>query len=255
MDNNAKPSLIERARADLDRVEAQIADLQDKIATLQSDLDDSFASKQKLINAIEVIRSYGEEVGRKESVYNTSYDYPTLDKTNPMYGKSVPEAAILLIKDAGRPLTGKEIVRKMQALGVVFTMPDPVMNANLSLNKRKDLVTRLERGRWAIVGSEFHSEKKGIDTGCVSRASDDDHYEKTLAGLAASKARGVRGGRKPVLVNGKEEKARELLKQGMAPTKVAQVIGISRTTIYRFIEENNVERGAATDAANGADSV
>lgn len=242
MDNDAKPSLIERARADLARVEAHIADLQSKIAALQNDLANSLASKQRLSNAIEVIESYGEGINNKEGVVNAASDYPTLDRSNPMYGKSVPEAAVLIIREAGRPLTGKEIIRKMQALGVVFTMADPVMNANLSLNRRRDLVTKLQGGRWAIKAEKKEGEGTDTDTGCVKRASD-DHYAKTLAGLAAARARGVHLGRKPVMTNGKDEKARELLRQGMSPTKVAQEIGISRSAIYRFIDENNVERG------------
>ena len=258
MSKDTNLSLIERAQADLDRVESKIAGLQGELQNIQAELQNFIVTKQRFIDALDVIKSYinlsnidEKLVISDEDVVLASKNFPRLAESNPMYGKSVPEAAVYLIAQAKRPLTAREIVNKMQGFGVVFTMPDPIMNANLSLNKRKNLVTRIQGGKWSIKPPETKGVENPPDTGCVKRVSDDDHYAKTLAGLAAARARGVRGGRKPVMVNGKDEKARELLRQGMSPTKVAQDLGISRSAIYRFIDDNNIERGKKSKIAKG----
>ena len=253
MDNNTKPSFIERAQADLDRVEENIRNVQDKIAILQANLDKNIVDRQRLTSALEIMRSYSKDA-RDEGSPSYSTELPRLDKSSPMYGKSLLEAAVYLSNEAKRPLTGKEIVKKMQDAGVVLTMSDPVMNANLTLNKRKDLVTKLKGGRWIVVSADSQPEQVESDTGCVRRVSDDEHYAKTLAGLAAARARGVHLGRKPVMTDGKDKKARELLRQGMPPAKVAQEIGISRSAIYRFIDDNNIERKKYFKVSSGNQS-
>lgn len=259
MDNDTNPSLVERVAADLALVET-------KIAAIQIELKDLLISKLRLTDALDVMKSYLEDktkvsnpqienMSTEEEAVTATGSFPKLDESSPMYGKSVPEAAVYLINQAKRPLTAKEIVKRMQDLGVVFTMPDPIMSANLSLNKRKNLVTRLKGGKWSIKETVQHDKEVWTNTGCVKRLSDDEHYEKTLAGLAAARARGVRGGRRPVMVNGKDEKARELLQQGIPPTKVAQEIGISRSAIYRFIEDNNINTNKRSKSLTGTEDI
>ena len=57
--------------------------------------------------------------------------------------------------------------------------------------------------------------------------------ERTRAGLAA--AAGPRGGRKRRMTPGKVESARKLLKGGMPPRDVAQNLGVSIPTLYRWV--------------------
>lgn len=59
--------------------------------------------------------------------------------------------------------------------------------------------------------------------------------ERTRAGLAAAKAQGRIGGRKRKMTKSKIESARKLLKSGMPPKDVAQNLGISIPTLYRWI--------------------
>jgi DNA invertase Pin-like site-specific DNA recombinase len=59
--------------------------------------------------------------------------------------------------------------------------------------------------------------------------------ERTRAGLAAARRRGRVGGRKRRMTTGKVESARKLLRSGMAPRDVAQNLGVSIPTLYRWV--------------------
>jgi DNA invertase Pin-like site-specific DNA recombinase len=59
--------------------------------------------------------------------------------------------------------------------------------------------------------------------------------ERTRAGLAAARRRGRVGGRKRRMTPGKVESARKLLKGGMAPRDVAENLGVSIPTLYRWV--------------------
>ncbi len=58
--------------------------------------------------------------------------------------------------------------------------------------------------------------------------------ERTIAGLAAARANGVkRGGRKPVMTPDKLDTARKLLAAGDGHARVAKVLNVGRSTFYR----------------------
>ena len=59
--------------------------------------------------------------------------------------------------------------------------------------------------------------------------------ERTRAGLVAARRRGRVGGRKRRMTPGKVESARKLLRSGMAPREVAQNLGVSIPTLYRWL--------------------
>jgi DNA invertase Pin-like site-specific DNA recombinase len=59
--------------------------------------------------------------------------------------------------------------------------------------------------------------------------------ERTRAGLDAARRRGRVGGRKRRMTPGKVESARKLLKGGMSPRDVAQNLGVSIPTLYRWV--------------------
>jgi DNA invertase Pin-like site-specific DNA recombinase len=63
--------------------------------------------------------------------------------------------------------------------------------------------------------------------------------ERTRAGLAAARQRGRVGGRKRRMTPGKVESARKLLKGGMPPRDVAQSLGVSVPTLYRWVPAAN----------------
>ena len=59
--------------------------------------------------------------------------------------------------------------------------------------------------------------------------------ERTRAGLEAAKLRGRVGGRTRKMTDSKMESAKKLLKSGVPPRDVAQNLGISIPTLYRWI--------------------
>src|ERR1700733_3021037 len=59
--------------------------------------------------------------------------------------------------------------------------------------------------------------------------------ERTRAGLQAARRQGRVGGRKRRMTPGKVESARKLLRGGMAPREVAQNLGVSIPTLYRWL--------------------
>ena len=58
--------------------------------------------------------------------------------------------------------------------------------------------------------------------------------ERTKAGLDAAKKRGRIGGRKRSMTPSKVEAAKKLLDQGMPAKEVAQNLGVSIPTLYRW---------------------
>ena len=63
--------------------------------------------------------------------------------------------------------------------------------------------------------------------------------ERTKAGLAAAKAKGRVGGRKRKMTQSKIDSAKKLLASGILPKDVAQNLGISIPTLYRWIPASN----------------
>lgn len=58
---------------------------------------------------------------------------------------------------------------------------------------------------------------------------------RTIDGLAAARARGRKGGRKPAMSSAKVETAKALYSEGKPITEIAEVLGVSRPTIYRAL--------------------
>lgn len=59
--------------------------------------------------------------------------------------------------------------------------------------------------------------------------------ERTRAGLDAARRRGRIGGRKRQMTESKVESARQLLASGVPPKEVAQNLGVSVPTLYRWL--------------------
>lgn len=60
---------------------------------------------------------------------------------------------------------------------------------------------------------------------------------RTIDGLAAARARGRYGGRKPALKPTQADLARKLVSDGVSITQVAADLGVSRPTIYRALNQ------------------
>jgi len=60
--------------------------------------------------------------------------------------------------------------------------------------------------------------------------------ERITAGLAAARARGRTGGRPSVMTPSKLKQASRMANDGLPVTELAQVLGLSRSTLYRHVE-------------------
>jgi DNA invertase Pin-like site-specific DNA recombinase len=59
--------------------------------------------------------------------------------------------------------------------------------------------------------------------------------ERTQAGLQAAREQGRVGGRKRIMTDAKIRSARKLLNQGTLPREVADTLGVSVPTLYRWV--------------------
>lgn len=59
---------------------------------------------------------------------------------------------------------------------------------------------------------------------------------RTMDGLAAARARGRKGGRKPVMNASKTQLAKKMYSEGLHVSEIAETLGVSRPTIYRALE-------------------
>ena len=74
--------------------------------------------------------------------------------------------------------------------------------------------------------------------------------ERTLAGLAAARERGRLGGRPTALTPAKLKQARKMIREKTPLTEVAQVLGVSRATLYRRVPElAGVQRRRVTESS------
>ena len=61
-----------------------------------------------------------------------------------------------------------------------------------------------------------------------------------LFGLEAARARGRKGGRKPVMTKAKQETAKAMYSSGRYVSEIAQVLGVSRPTVYKALNQNEM---------------
>src|SRR5664280_804223 len=91
----------------------------------------------------------------------------------------------------------------------------------------------------------------GIDTGtpsgkliysiiaAVAEMERDLLIERTMSGLAASRARGRVGGRKPSLTPAQVRRVRQLYDaEDLTVAEIASSVGVSRQTVYRYLERS-----------------
>src|SRR5690606_1700573 len=64
--------------------------------------------------------------------------------------------------------------------------------------------------------------------------------QRTMDGLAAARARGRVGGRPPVLVGERLQAAQAMLSGGATKADIARALNISRTTVYRALEQGDL---------------
>lgn len=106
-----------------------------------------------------------------------------------------------------------EVVAELGARGVGFR----------SLTEQLDTTTPAGRMLFAVVGALAEFERDLI-------------RERTLAGLAAARANGRRGGRPSTVSATQLRTARRLLGEGSTQVEAAAAVGVSRTALYRALQ-------------------
>lgn len=91
-----------------------------------------------------------------------------------------------------------------------------------SLTEAIDTETPTGRAMWQMIGVLAELERSLIS-------------ERTRAGVAAAKTRGVKFGRKPKLTTQKVNQARKLIAAGERPEDVADSFKVGRSTLYRAL--------------------
>ncbi len=115
-----------------------------------------------------------------------------------------------------------------------------------SVKRLVDLVEEL-----AERGVQFRSLTDGIDTttpagrfffhvmASLAQMERELIAERTKAGLQAARQRGRVVGRKRAMTPSKIQSAKQLLDSGMSPGEVAQNLGVSVPTLYRWVPASN----------------
>ena len=104
-------------------------------------------------------------------------------------------------------------------------------------------------------GVEFRSLRESLDTktpggklvfhvfASIAEFERDIIRERTMAGLEAARARGRKGGRKPVMHDKKLALASKLMRDRETPiSEVCDVVGVSRATLYRYLKPDGTPR-------------
>ena len=111
-----------------------------------------------------------------------------------------------------------------------------------SVKQVVDMVSELNKQ-----GIQFKSLTDSIDTGTTSgrfffhvmaslaEMERELTIERTRAGLEVAKKLGRKGGRKPKMTDSKIESAKKLLSSGVPPKEVAKNLGVSVSTLYRWL--------------------
>ena len=74
--------------------------------------------------------------------------------------------------------------------------------------------------------------------------------ERAKAGLAAARARGRMGGRRRKLTDKSLRRAAELMHDGHLPVReIARIVGVSSSTLYRYLTSAGERRGSAQTAS------
>jgi DNA invertase Pin-like site-specific DNA recombinase len=147
------------------------------------------------------------------------------DKANGAHVKRPQLTKCLTSLQAGDVLVVWKLDRLGRSLRDLIALLDDLKARDIafrSLTEAIDTTTPTGRAMWQMIGILAELERSLIQ-------------ERTKAGRAAAKARGVKMGRKLLLSAPQVAHARKLLEQGERPVHVAQLLNVSRRTLERAL--------------------
>jgi DNA invertase Pin-like site-specific DNA recombinase len=173
-----------------------------------------------------------------------STDDQNLDlQRDALLGHGVPDARIYSDKASGKSLVGRPslaaAIKALRSGDVLVVWKLDRLGRNL-----EELILTVRRIQER--GAHFRCLTQPIDTstpmgtlifhifGAMAQFERELGVERTKAGLAAARARGRVGGRRPVLTEDNEAKARRMFTEGKKPAEIAAALKISKSTIYKW---------------------
>lgn len=141
---------------------------------------------------------------------------------------------------ADRPGLGKLLDHVREGDEVIVWKLDRIARSTRNL---LDLVDEFK-----AAGVTFRSVTDGISTsgamgkamitimGALAELERDQIVERTKAGLASAKERGRLGGRPRKATDAKMTLCRTMFSDGHSANEIAQVLGLSRATVYRYVQ-------------------
>lgn len=158
-----------------------------------------------------------------------------VDKASGASMKRPELARLMAAVQAGDRVTVWKLDRFARSLSDMLKLANELGEKNVdlvSLNDPVDTTSAMGRFVFQLTGAFAELERSIIQ-------------ERTNAGLASARARGVRVGRPPSLTRNQIDHARKLLAAGERPATVASTFGISRSTLYRAIKPYDQVQGPA----------
>src|SRR3989475_6944664 len=149
------------------------------------------------------------------------------DKATGAHVKRSQLAKCLASLQAGDMLVVWKLDRLGRSLRDLITLLDDLKARGVafrSLTEAIDTATATGRAMWQMVGILAELERSLIQ-------------ERTKAGRAAAKARGIKMGRKKLLTLQQVSHMRKLIEQGEHPNAVASSLNVSRSTLYRALRQ------------------
>ncbi len=218
-------------RARFENKDDELRVLEEKLANMVQLLKDAERIMEEAVGVLED----SEELPPK--IANSAV--PHIGPDSKFYGKPLPECAVVVIREAGRPLTEEEILVGLRAGGVQIVSQQPLLNVRRSMARRNDILYTKNR-KWAVIETPIDSEQmpKGQAVNKFSKA----HAESTRNGIEAAKARGVAWGRSATITPEKEKVIAELRSLGMQAKEIIEAIGVSRTTYFNYLKERGLSK-------------
>ena len=193
-----------------------------------------------------------------------------MSKLSPFYGIGLKEACpklLSIIGDRGNrtPQTPREIWEHLKAEGWTSNHNDPVHSVNDALRRRAKThgdVLVVGSGKWGKTDwysdAELAEIKKSV--GGMGGRDRGEHIERTKAGMATAKLRGVRLGPEKKLSAEQAAQLLDMVRSGAKRPKICRKFGISTASVNNYVrahgytmEELRAEgeklRAAAADAS------
>jgi hypothetical protein len=250
----SEPGLsVQQAEADLVALEARETALEARLLGVQTELADVRAERERIKIYLEMSKRYGSP-NPPEPAQTTSRrpyingegetklivnDSPPSAETlsEACHGKSIPDAAIALIRLAGRPLSEDEIVDGLRRGGVTLVSESPAVNVRFALlRKRKETgaVKVTNDKLWDVDKSASPEDEPPKQSGFLQNRDRNNHAERSRQGLLAARKRGVKNGPRSKITPEIKEVAESLLAEGVRIGEIAELIGVHAQTFNRW---------------------